>query len=222
MKIIFLDFDGVINNIRMDCYVEPLFVDSLMKVINSTGAKVVVTSNRRDGRLVNALPDLDNSLCYRNYIKPLLNLGIEIYDYVPILSANEEDRRELEIESYLLTHSEIEEFVIIEDDYVMKRLYDHQVFIEHSDGFTSVYIAPAINILNGNCHFYPPSYDISETFEERVRRLFPSDCIHHDPIESEELEEMDDILSNFYISNTPTINELKKQIKRELSYKDNN
>ena len=73
-----------------------------------------------------------------------------------------------------MNHPEIQEFVIIEDDYVMQRLYDHQVFIEYSNGFVSEYIDPTLRILNGKLGFYPPEYDRSETFEEIIRRLFPN------------------------------------------------
>ena len=83
-------------------------------------------------------------------------------------------------------HPLIEEYVIIEDDYVMKRNYEHQVFIEYSDGFTSKYVLPAIKILNGVLGFYPYDYNLNETFQERIKRLFPSLS----------LEEIEDILNS--------------------------
>lgn len=66
------------------------------------------------------------------------------------------------------------EFVIIEDDYIMKTLYPHQVFIENSDGLRAEYVAPAIRILTGNLGFYPEEYNRSETFQERIERSFPN------------------------------------------------
>lgn len=161
MRVIFLDFDGVIN----DCHdrsviVKAEFVAELKKVIVQTGAKIVVTSAHRD--------DV-------RFVTTLKHSGIQIYDYLPQLVVDkEEDKRELEIIYYLGQHSEIENFVIIEDDFVMKQLYDHQVFIEYSNGFTSEYVEPAIRILNGHLGFYPENYDRNETFEERMYRLFPS------------------------------------------------
>lgn len=188
MKVIFLDFDGVINdNSCEDNFVNPLFVRQIKKVIEETGAKVVVTSNKRK----------DKSSCYKNYISPLLQMGIEIYDYTTFMNGKLEEARELEIEAYLMEHPEIEEFVIIEDDYVMQRLYDHQVFIEYSNGFVSEYVEPVIRILNGNLGFYPPEYDRSETFEERIERLFPNVLLNPMSEKGKTLEEMEDRMKKF-------------------------
>ncbi len=180
MKVIFLDFDGVINeNANSDDFVNPLFVNEIKKIMDKTDAKIVVTSNKRK----------EKSFCYQKYIKPLLQMGVEIYDYTPFVNGKLEETRELEIESYLKNHPEIQEFVIIEDDYVMQRLYDHQVFIEYSNGFVSEYIDPTLRILNGNLGFYPPEYDRSETFEERIRRLFPN--LFLDPVLEKNLEDIE-------------------------------
>lgn len=175
MKVIFLDIDGVINDCHhREVLINPLFVNNLKKVIDRTGAKVVITSSRRDKSLVNDHL-VSNSLLYNKFVEPLSRLGLEVYDYTPIIEVEkEEEERKIEIEEYLRTHPEVEEYVIIEDDYVMARLFDHQIFIEYSDGFVEEYIEPAINILNGNLGFYPKTYDRSETFDERLRRLFPS------------------------------------------------
>ena len=162
MKVIFLDFDGVINDIRSDdALVNPLFVINLKKLINSTGAKIVETSNIRNDFLSDNSFALKESFGYKQIIKPLLQMDVEIYDYISFIRAKGEDARELEIEAFLMEHSEIEEFVIIEDDYVMQHLYEHQVFIEYSDGFTSKYVEPAVRILSGNLGFYPSEYDRS-------------------------------------------------------------
>lgn len=188
MKVIFLDFDGVINaNSCEDNFVNPLFVRQVKKVIDATGAKVVVTSNKRRNK----------SSCYKNYIRPLSQIGIEIYDYTPFINGKLEEIRELEMEAYLMEHPEIEQFVIIEDDYVMQRLYDHQVFIEYGNGFISKYVEPTIRILNGNLGFYPPEYDRSETFEERIGRLFPNVCLNPMSEEGKVLEEMEDKMKKF-------------------------
>lgn len=165
MKVIFLDFDGVINDNSCEGdFVNPSYVREIKKVIDKVDARIVVTSNKRRKK----------TFCYQNYIKPLSKMGLEIYDYTPFMNGKLEEIRELETEAYLMKHPEIEEFVIIEDDYVMQRLYDHQVFIEYGNGFTFEYVEPAIRILNGNLGFYPKEYDRSETFEERIRRLFPN------------------------------------------------
>lgn len=170
MKVIFLDIDGVINDVYdMSCLINPEFVMNIKKVIDVTNAKVVITSRRRDNTF-----DTNTSF-YNEFILVLKSMGIDIISYTPRIKLSQEHKeREVEIETYLNSHSEVSEYVIIEDDYVMERLYDHQVFIESSHGFTSEFIKPAIDILNGTLGFYPPSYDRSETYEERLNRLFPN------------------------------------------------
>jgi len=197
VKVIFLDFDGVVNDNSLDgVFVKELFVKELKKVIDITGAKVVVSSNKRDNALVSGSFPLEKSLCFKNYIQPLEKMGIEIYGYTPFVSGvRVEEAREFEIELFLEKHSEVKEFLIVEDDYVMQRLYDHQIFIEYSGGFISEYVEPAVQILNGNLGFYPPSYDRRETFQERIQRLFPS--LFLSSSESEEFEKKEKVMEDF-------------------------
>lgn len=221
MKVIFLDFDGFINNVYSDrVFVNPLFVRELKRVINATGSKVVVTSNKRDNSLITNSPSLKNSFCYKNYIIPLSQMGIEIFDYTPFVEAKIEDARELEIETYLEKHHEIEDFVIIEDDYVMKRLFDHQVFIEYSDGFVSKYVEPTIRILNGNLGFYPEEYNRNETFQERIERLFPS--LFLNKLEDKDLEKIENILNNLDSKELSLQKDLAKELTiNNLDYDEN-
>ncbi len=177
MKAIFLDFDGVINDIRCKEYVNKKYVEELKKVIKVTGAKVIVTSFNKNEFLGKEQVRKEETPCYYRYLNPLTEMGVELYDYTSYIKVDREVRRETEILNYLKQHAEIEEFVLIEDDYIMQTLYDHQVFIEYSDGFTSKYVEPTIEILNGNLGFYPPEYDRSETFEERANRLFPNSIL---------------------------------------------
>lgn len=215
MKVIFLDFDGVVNACN-GVFVDFKFVNELKKVISATGAKVVVTSQKRDDALVAGTFPLEKSFCYKNYVQPLFEKGVEIYDYTPFISgAKMEETRELEIESYLEQHPEIEEFLIVEDDYVMQRLYEHQIFIEYSGGFVSLYVKPAIQILNGVLGFYPPEYDRSETFQERIQRLFPSLFMNPYSEESKKFEKMKDAMSDFELLDNDLLLQLKKEFSSE-------
>ena len=194
-------------------------VKELKRVVDETGAKIVVTSRRRGNYSFGNFFS-ENDLFYIEFIKPLEQMGIEIYDYTPFIQAKDEEARELEIEAYLRCHPEIEEFVIIEDDFVMQRLYQHQIFIEYSDGFVSRYVDPSIQILNGNLGFYPPEYDRSETFQERIERLFPSLFSNQDVPSDEALElaKVKDILDEFECLDD---NEWEEEIKKlKLDYSD--
>ena len=179
MKVIFLDFDGVVNDIHhKGPKINKKFTEEIKKVIALTDAKVVVTSSWKRDR---------ETLAYA--INSLIEMGIEVYDCTPNIDCPKIEQREKEISMYLQQHQQIEQFVIIEDDFVMNRLYDHQVLIEHSDGFTADYIEPTVRVLNGNLGFYPPEYNREETFEERINRLFPSVFLEENP-KNKKLEKM--------------------------------
>lgn len=181
MKIIFLDFDGIVNDIReRDKLVVEKFVSNLKLIVDKTGAKIVVTSSRKNEFVGEQNVLYAETFCYQNFEIPLKNMGIEIYDYTPFLNVDKYIEKEMEIELYLREHSEIEEYVILDDDMVMKKFLEHQVFVEYSSGLLSEHIIPAIRILNGQLGFYPPSYDTSETIEERVIRIYGSNPFDND------------------------------------------
>ena len=184
MKVIFLDFDGVINDVRTKnrgTKVEEKYVNLLKMIISATNANVIATSSHKNEFIGkdyikrNDGPHSikhDDTSCFIEYEKPLLEMGVKIYDYTPNLKKNFLDSRELEIDAYLHLHPEIEEFVIVEDEHVISKYADHQVLIEYANGLSIEHVEPAINILNGNLGFYPPSYDQTETLEHRIKRIF--------------------------------------------------
>lgn len=161
MKVIFLDFDGVINNWVHFEGVDPKNVKCLLEIINETNAKVVATTSNKYGFQRYSDVDLKNTLFYK-YVKVLNELGIEIMDVTPYINGN----RELEIIEYLKMHPEIEQFLILDDDGVIKSLLEHQVFPELYNGITEEHIKPSIDILNGKLGFYPPDFNFDETFAE--------------------------------------------------------
>ena len=115
MKVIFLDFDGVINNYNnFDNAIDYKCLSILKKIIVLTGAKVVITSSNKE------------------YLKPLLENGIDIYDMTPLV----EENREKEILAYLEQHKEIEEYLILDDDYCMSSLCLHEIYIDLMSGLT--------------------------------------------------------------------------------------
>lgn len=172
MKVIFLDFDGVINDVRdTSNLVVTEYVFRLKKIVEITGAKIVVSSSRKN-EFIGENVTHEESYCYQNYELPLQSLGVEIFDYTPLVDAPLLERKEFEIEAYLQEHPEIEEYVILDDDMVMKKFLEHQVFIEYSNGLLEEHINPAIAILNGKLGFYPLNYDINESLRERTNRIF--------------------------------------------------
>lgn len=180
LKVIFLDFDGVINDVRdTSNLVVTEYVSRLKKIVEITGAKIVVSSSRKN-EFIGENVIHEETYCYQNYELPLQSLGIEIFDYTPLVNAPLLERKEFEIEAYLKEHPKIEEYVILDDDMVMKKFLEHQVFIEYSNGLLEEHINPAIAILNGRLSFYPPNYNINESLCERTNRILGASPFEED------------------------------------------
>lgn len=162
MKVIFLDIDGVLNVISQGhdnhgALFHPHLVDNLRSVIDSTGAKIVVSSTWRTrglekmremwkdrglpGDIIGVTPDcsqlLDNGTC-------------EFLDLV---------ERGHEIQDWLKEHPEVINYVIFDDDNDMlesqrKRFVRTSNNINHPDcvddgyGLTRACAEDAIRILN--------------------------------------------------------------------------
>ncbi len=151
MKVIFLDFDGVLNSERYvkehgptRMTIDPARMVLLKKLINATDAKVVLsTSWRRHWSLVSEQCDKIgqeiNALFRKN--------GIEIYDKIPECSY----KREKEIEKWLEDYPQVKNFVVLDDLFLSSPKLKGRCVktaatkngIEESD------VKKAIKILNG-------------------------------------------------------------------------
>ncbi|MBQ2872847.1 MAG: hypothetical protein IJE89_02490 [Bacilli bacterium] len=165
MKVIFLDFDGVVNNWNNFDGVDINNVLPLLEIVKMTGAKIVATSSNKYSFQVNGVKYDDSRYSY--YVSELKKLGIDIFDVTPYLEGN----REKEIAKYLEEHPEIEDFLILDDDYVINSLKKHQVFLDLYMGITKEHVEPSVRILNGKLGFYPPDFNFDETLEERNIRI---------------------------------------------------
>ena len=166
MKCIFLDFDGVINNWYHFDGVCPTNALILKQIIDLTNAKIVVTSSNKYSIQQKNKVDYHKTIFYKNYVQPLSELGIEIYDITPFCNRD----RTLEIQKYLIDNK-IKEFVIIDDELVSEPLQEHQVFCDLYRGLQIEHIEPILNILNGKLGFYPETYNRQETSSELILRI---------------------------------------------------
>lgn len=170
MKVIFLDFDGVINDYISINEINDYNVVALKRIIDETNAKVVVTSSHKYiWQKNNNIEGLSNSY----YIKGLKEKGINVFDYTPFIKHSIKDKREQEILEYLKSHPEITQYVILDDDYIIESLKEHEIFLDLQAGLKEKHIIPAIRILNGQLNFYHDCADeqLSETSEERLIRM---------------------------------------------------
>ena len=118
MKVIFLDFNGVLDTAeKMDI----IDMDNLMilgELVDRMDAKIVISSS-----IKNAYYYAGKYNKVMNYLlETLINYGIEIYGITPW-----REMRETEIQEYLLEHKEIEDYLIIDDDYFFESMKEHMV-----------------------------------------------------------------------------------------------
>lgn len=139
MKVIFLDVDGVLNYATPQklkgwvAWPRPDCLQYLKQIVAITGAKIVVHSHWR------------LSPTSFNLLTGALNrVGLEIFDVTPEIDKN----KIVEIKTYLAWHTNITNFVILEDDDLGLDLKKHQIRTIPGIGLTKEHIEEAIKILN--------------------------------------------------------------------------
>jgi hypothetical protein len=144
MKIVFLDFDGVLNSRRFylerpssEFKLDSVAVDRLNRLIQCSGANVVVSSTWRLGRSIRELQKVLGSYGFEGKVigrTPQLNncyRGFEIREWVA-------DHPDVDLES----------FVILDDDADMVDLALRQVQTNHNFGLCGRHVRDAIDVLS--------------------------------------------------------------------------
>ena len=147
MKVIFLDFNGILDTYDNFDVIDNDNLNILKRIVLETGAKVVISSSNknnywRSGQIRGIL---------KYMIDSLVEVGIEVVGLVPMM-----DSREDEINAYLTMHPEIDSFVILDDDYEMPSLNDNliklpcQMIGSEQRGLEDKHVEKAIEILGKN------------------------------------------------------------------------
>lgn len=158
MKVIFLDFDGVLNSqdffkklegkIRNEedevrywaTMIDPDAVKILNTIVETTGAKIVVSST---WRLLNTLTRLREILCLKGFRFPEV-----IFDKTPNhVESGMRHRRGNQIQMWLNKHPEVEKYVIIDDDSDMEHLMHKLVKTSNYTGLQDEHIEPILEHL---------------------------------------------------------------------------
>lgn len=159
MKIIFLDIDGVLNvycqsRDKYGCTFHDNLVDNLRWIIESTNAKIVVSSTWR----LSGKQSILDMWEYRN-------LPGEVIDITPNLTygsgLNSNTKRGNEIQQWLDEHIDVTKYVILDDDSDMLKHQmenfvctsnnsDHPDSVDIGYGLTKICADKAIEILNSN------------------------------------------------------------------------
>lgn len=156
MKVLFLDIDGVLNsaNYRKQKGADYIFsivdetkIPLLKKIIDATGAELVLSSSWRKGWYFHQDADTFGG----NYFDKLFEkYSLNIYSKTPVL---EHCQRAKEIRLWLVDYSQkgIESFAIIDDiDFFVNDVDLRQHFVQTSDdfGLTEENVIEAIKKLN--------------------------------------------------------------------------
>jgi hypothetical protein len=155
MKIIFLDFDGVITIPSSRWHLKASLIRNVRRIVDETGAKIVVSSSWRHGfpepsaeATARQMADRPKR-CPRN---AMLNwLSDNLYDCTPYFPDEKYSGqgRGGEIQTWLDRHPDVENYVILDDDGDMldSQLY-HFVQTNYEDGLTEAETVRAIKVLN--------------------------------------------------------------------------
>ncbi len=155
MKVIFLDFDGVISTYKSGWNLDSDKMNLVKKIVDETGAKIVISSSWRQNTLEDTL-ELVTGASGHYKGTPLLvsDVVIGITKRMFSRSYNGEARdmgvpRGVEIAEYLTEHSDITNYVILDDDSdMLLEQKDHFIQTDSYLGINEDDVEQAIKILN--------------------------------------------------------------------------
>jgi hypothetical protein len=118
MKVIFLDFNGVLDTYDNFDIIDEVNLSILINAIRLTDSKIVITSSNKDYFYRNG----KHNEIMENLINILMLHNIDVLGYTSKLGSREE-----EILDYLNNHPEISHYCIIDDDYFFECMSDHMI-----------------------------------------------------------------------------------------------
>lgn len=143
MKIIFLDFDGVITTYKSGYNIDPEKVKLLLKIVEETGAKIVISSSWRSHNIETTREKLGNLTFMKHVIDVTPRFTVRDYDgdywSVP---------RGMEINHWLDKH-DVDNYVILDDESdMLLEQKKHFVKTDIYKGLSEKGVEKAIKILN--------------------------------------------------------------------------
>jgi HAD domain in Swiss Army Knife RNA repair proteins len=150
MRIVFLDFDGVLNadTAEVDtssemwsaAWLDATMVARMARLVQEANARVVVSSSWRQRR---SREELESILAERGFTQG-------VHDVTPRLPRPPEGERFIranEIAAWLATHPDVTEFVILDDDPELGDLAARHVHVDSTRGLTDEDVSRAMTIL---------------------------------------------------------------------------
>lgn len=151
MKVVFLDFDGVLNSEKYvrDCgrygvIIDPSRMALLKQIVDATEAKIVLSTSWRE-HWSNLTENCDETGILINKI--FKGHDLEIFDKIPKCFS----KREQEIEMWLEEHPDIENYVVLDDMFLhADYLKGHCIKTSnYREGLDKDDVQKAIEILKG-------------------------------------------------------------------------
>lgn len=140
MNVIFLDFNGVLDTYEEMDIINKDNLLRLKKIVDETDSKIVISSSLKNNSFKEGT--YTNNLV--NYlINPLKELDIDVIGITP-----NKDTREEEITEYLVNHPEINNFLILDDEYEFNKYKNNFIKLDYlGNGLEDKHINKAIKIL---------------------------------------------------------------------------
>lgn len=157
MKVIFLDFDGVITTMKSRWNLCKEKMELVKEIVDKTGAKIVISSSWRHSTLESTLDyitTLGNAFVHNvTFLMPEDVVGVTDRIYYHKCSDKKKHEyhvcRGVEIEHYLYEHPEIKNYVILDDDSdMLLSQRKHFVKTHTLRGISKKNVETAIKILN--------------------------------------------------------------------------
>lgn len=118
MKVIFLDFNGVLDTYDNFDEIDQQNLYKLVDAANLTDSKIVITSSNKDTFYRTG----KHNKIMQKLFDELYNYNVEVLGYTKKLNSREE-----EILEYLKSHPEITHYCILDDDYIFESMKEHQI-----------------------------------------------------------------------------------------------
>lgn len=129
MKVIFLDFNGVLDTYEEMNIINKENLERLKKIVYLTDSYVVISSSIKNSFYYGGF----YSKTYLYVVSELEKAGIKVIGITPHAKTREE-----EIRIYLSEHKNIENYCIIDDDYDMESMKENMVKLPSQNNINQV------------------------------------------------------------------------------------
>lgn len=177
MKVIFLDFDGVITTYDSKWKIDMNNIKIINDICDKTNAKIVVTSSWRIGYRGDVLAFngyLTQYIIEHNYLDNVQDIFDKFIGNIVGMTDSVGTCRGNEIKSYMSEHPEVENYVILDDD---SDMCDYQLFnfvqTDTYEGITERDAKLCVDILNGTEVINPIRMNDELKFRWRLRCRYP-------------------------------------------------